>query len=197
LVFVFWLSFGYLFATCHNSLCSIMFTTADFFNYGRIVGWATIGFGALAVLAFLFKWGFRFRLVGVTGFLGVLTSGLFALSFVPITHAQIPGAAHYSLVYDNGGTGIVITVAANITPNELEATLQQAASDLFSPGRLGQSATPQTNAELQIRARTVVHPQDNVSQLLVLGEARRSLALRDEPQLEVKIFAENFKQLPA
>jgi hypothetical protein len=172
----------------------IMLTTADFFNYGRIVGWITIGTGALAVLAFLLKWGFRFRLVGATGFFGVLTSGLFALSFVPIIHAQIPGAARYSLVYDNGGTTTVITVASDITPTQLEATLQQAASDLFSPGRLGQSAAG--NTDLTIRARTVLHPQDKVSTLLTLGEVHRSLTQRADTDLEIKVFTENFKQLP-
>jgi hypothetical protein len=170
-----------------------MLTTADFLNYGRIVGWATIGFGAFAVLAFLFKWGFRFRLVGVTGFLGVLTSGLFALSFVPITHAQIPGAARYALVYDNGGTATVITVAPDITETELEATLQQAASDLFSPGRLGQGVMAN---ELMVRARTILHPQENISQLLVLGEAKRSLAAGNDAALEIKIYSDNFKKLP-
>jgi hypothetical protein len=176
-----------------------MFTTADFFNYGRISGWITIGVGILAGLGFLFKWGFRFRLVGATGFFGVLTSGLFALSLVPITHAQIPGAARYSLVYDNGGTTAVIAVAPSITPSELEATLQQAASDLFSPGRLGygsNTSSTQAGPELSIRARTIVHPQEMASKLLTLGEVRRSLALRDDPSVEIKIYAETFKQLP-
>jgi hypothetical protein len=180
----------------YHPVTATMFTTADFFNYGRISGWITIGVGILAGLGFLFKWGFRFRLVGATGFFGVLTSGLFALSLVPITHTQIPGAARYSLVYDNGGTTAVIAVAPSITPSELEATLQQAASDLFSPGRLGYGANTQAGPELSIRARTIIHPQDTTSKLLTLGEVRRSLALRDDPGLDIKIYAETFKQLP-
>lgn len=167
-----------------------MLTTTDFFNYGRIVGWTTIGLGVLAVLGFLFKWGIRFRLVGITGFLGVLTGGLFSLSLAPIIHTQIPGAVSYSLVYDTGAAETVIAVSNQITPTELEATLQQAASDLFSPGRMG----PGTN-ELLIRARTIVHLQPDTSQPLFLGEVRRSLLRREDPTLQISLYPEAIKQL--
>jgi hypothetical protein len=57
-----------------------------------------------------------------------------------------------SRVYDNGATQAVITVAPTITNNEVEATLRQAASDLYSYGRLGGDAD-----QLTIRIRTIIH----------------------------------------
>lgn len=146
----------------------------------------------LAGLAFIFKWGFRFRLVGTTGFLGVLTAGLFALSLVPLTRTAVPGAVRYSLVYDSAGSQAVIVVPPEITKPQLEATLQQAASDLFSPGR-----TSQGTNQLTIRARALVHPQPGVSEIIVLGQVERSLSARADENMRVEIFDEQLAQLPA
>lgn len=160
-----------------------MFTPDAFLTYGQWSAWLTLGIAGLAGLGFLLKWGFRFRLVGSTGFMIVLTAGLFALSIVPLTHTQIPGAVRYSLVFDNGANLATIAVPATITTPELEATLRQAATDLFSPGRLGVGRN-----ELLIQARTVTHPQPGISQPLVLGQVKRSLVVRDDQNLEVTIF---------
>lgn len=163
-----------------------------FFKYCQ---WSAIATGVCAVLvaiAFVFKWGFRFRLVGTTGFLGVLTVGLFAISFVPLTRSVVPGAARYSLVYDSSSTQAVIVVPADIAKPQLEATLQQAASDLFSPGRMAQAGS----AQLTIRARALIHPGPGVSQLVPLGQVQRSLSVRDDENMTIEIFENPFAQRP-
>lgn len=169
-----------------------MFTTADFFNYAKWSGILTLVCAAIALLGFLFKWGIRFRFVGVTGFMGLLTAGLLALSIVPLTHSEIPGAVRYSLVYDTGSTQVVITVPPQITEDQLDATLRQAASNLYSYGRMGQG----NNNQLTIRARTIVHPEPGVSKLLYLGKVRSSLANRNDEKMAIEIHKELFAQLP-
>jgi len=109
-----------------------MLTTANFLTFAQWAGILTLACAAIALVGFVFKWGIKFRLVGVTGFMLVLTAGLFALSIVPFTRTVIPGAVRFSLVFDNGGNQAVITVPPSITQTELDATLRQAASDLFS-----------------------------------------------------------------
>ena len=168
-----------------------MFSQADFLQFTQWSGIATIGFALLALLAFILKWGIRFRLVGTSGFMLVLTAGLFALSLAPLTRTVIPGALRYSLVYDNGATKAVITTSVEITPSELEATLQQAASDLFSYGRLAS----RDEDKLTIRARTVIHPEEGLSVPLYLGQVKRSLASREDSQMEIEIYQESFDQL--
>lgn len=168
-----------------------MFTTADFLTFAQWSGIATLVFGALALLSFIVKWGIRFRLVGVTGFMGVLTVGLFALSLVPFTRTVIPGAVRFSTVYDSGATQAVISVPPTIAPTKLEATLRQAANDLFSPGRLGRR-----DEQLTIRARTVLHPEPGVSQPLYLGQVRRSLLVRDDEQMTIELNSANIAKLP-
>ncbi len=125
----------------------------------------TLLFGALTALAFILKWGIRFRLVGATGFMGVLTAGFFGLSFQPLTQTVIPGSVPYTTVFDSGASQIVIAVPNEITQPALEATLQQAASNLLKPSRIG--GMGQTVPS--IRARAIAH-EDGVSELLYVGK---------------------------
>lgn len=167
-----------------------MLTTTDFFIASKWAGILTLVCAAFTLLAFVFKWGFRFRFVGATGFMGVLTGGLFALGLGLFTHTTIPGAIRYSVIFDNGSSLVSIALPPTITQSELDATLRQAAADLFSYGRLT------GNNSLIIRARTMIHPEAGVSQPLVLGEVRRSLINREDDNLSVNIYSQNLAKLP-
>ncbi|MBO1048875.1 Ycf51 family protein [Dolichospermum lemmermannii CS-548] len=167
-------------------------STANFLQYTQWSGIATIVFAVLTILAFILKWGFRFRLVGATGFMLVLTGGLFSLSLVPLSRTIIPGAVKYSLVYDNGSNQTVIAVAPEITPTELEATLRQAASNLYSYGRLGTGGSK----EMIVRARTIIHPEIGLSVPLYLGQINRTLVSREDPEMVVEVYLDKFASLP-
>ncbi|MEM6401443.1 MAG: DUF2518 family protein, partial [Cyanobacteria bacterium P01_D01_bin.116] len=97
----------------------------------------------------------------------------------------------YKLVYDNGSSKAVIATPPQITSSELDATLRQAASDLFSYGRLG---GPQDN-QLTIRARSIVHPEPGLSLPLYLGEVKRSLSNRDDNTMQIDIYEDNLAKL--
>jgi Protein of function (DUF2518) len=168
-----------------------MFTPASFFTYTQWAGIATLAFAALTLLSFLFNWGLRFRLVGATGFLGVLTAGLFGLSVVPFSRAVIPGASRYSTVYDSGATQVVIAVPPAITAEQLDATLRQAASDLFSSGRLSRG-----ESQLTIRARTVLHSEPGLSEPVYLGQVKRSLFDREDAQMIIELRPDSLAKLP-
>jgi len=167
-----------------------MISTADFLTYTQWMAIATVICAVLTGLGFALQWGIRFRLVGITGFMGVLVVGLFGLSVVPFTHPLIPGSTKYSLVYDNGGNQLVIAVAPEITETALKATLQQALGAFSSYGRLGGA-----NGSLVVRARTIIHPEPGVSRPLFLGEVERSLMSRTTPDSEPKINQRNFQVL--
>ena len=143
-----------------------MLTPEQFFQATQYFAIGTLTAGLLTALAFVLKWGIRFRLVGVTGFMGVLTAGLFGLSFQPLTQASVPGAVPYTTVFDSGAAQIVIAVPNAITEDELKATLEQAALNLLKPSRLAGAGrrTP------KIRARAIVH-RDGASELVYVGDA--------------------------
>jgi Protein of function (DUF2518) len=167
-----------------------MISTAEFLKYFQWSGIATLAFAGVTILALVLKWGFKYRLVGATGFMGVLTAGLFALSLVPIVHTNVPGAVHYSLIYDNGSDRATIVVQTPISETGLEATLRQAAADLYSYGRSGA-----IDRQLKIRARTTIHPQPGVSQPLVLGEVTRSLGGGEDSELQIAIDRGNLAKV--
>ena len=164
----------------------------DIATYALWSGYGTIACLVITVIAFIAGWGFRFRLVGVTSFMGVLTAGIFALGLGLFSHTEIPGAVRYSLVYDNGANRAVIAVSPNIETSAIEPTLRQAAIDLYSYGRTGTNG----NDRFTVGLRTVLHPETGVSQPLFLGQATRSLSVRDESNLEVEVFTEKISQLP-
>ena len=164
----------------------------DLFTYAQWSGIATIGFLIVAVIAFIAGWGFRFRLVGVTSFMGVLTIGIFALSLGLFSHTEIPGSVRYSLIYDNGANQAVVAVAPQIEESAIEPTLRQAIVDLYSYGRTGTNG----NDRFTVKLRTVLHPEPGVSQPLYLGEANRSLISRNEDNITIEVFPENLAQLP-
>lgn len=163
----------------------------DLTVYAQGAGILTLLCLGLTLIAWLANWGFRFRLVGITGFMTVLTVGLFGLSLGLTPRSVIPGALRFSLVYDNGGDQAVIAVPNQVTSEEVEATLRQAADDLYSYGRIG------PEGKLTIRIRTVTHPETGVSQPIYLGEVKRSLSQRQDENMEIQLFEDKIAQLPS
>lgn len=163
-----------------------MESSLDFATYTQWSIYTTLGFFVLALLGFIFKWGFRFRFVGATGFMIVLTIGLFGLSLGLFSHTTIPGAIHYNLVYDNAANQAVIVVPQTITESELEATLAQAANDLFSSGRTGIGI----DDKLTVRARVLLHPEIGTTTPIYIGQVQRILGNQDNTNLDIKIFTD-------
>jgi hypothetical protein len=163
----------------------------DLAFYVKWSGIATIAFLVLTIIAFIVKWGIRFRLVGATSFSAVVTASFFALSLGLFTRTVIPGAVRYSLVYDNAADKVVIAVPSAVTEAQVEATIRQIASDIKPYGRLGDR-----NNQFSIRARTVLHPEPGVSQPLYLAEIKRSLDAPPDEDMPVTLFTENFALLP-
>jgi hypothetical protein len=69
-----------------------------------------------------------------------------------------------------------------MTPEQLRATLQQAANDLFSYGRLVKG-----EPVLTVRARTLLHPEPGVTEPVYLGQVRRSLRQRQDPEMVIEL----------
>lgn len=169
----------------------MLLTPALFGQLAQAMGVFVLVCALITGLAVAFKWSWRYRMVGATLFSVVLVVGLFSLSFEPITRSSIEGAVPFKLVYDRFGPQATIAVAPTITPEQLESTLKQASSNLFSSGRNGQG-----ESQLTIYARTVVHVREGVSKPLYLGRVKRSLSLRNDPNIELDIFTDKFAELP-
>ena len=163
----------------------------DIITYSIWSGYVTIAFLLLTIVAWIAGWGWRFRLFGATSFMTVITASIFALSLGLFSHTTVPGAARYSLVYDNGANKAVVVVSPDIEKSAIEPTLQQAAENLFTYGRTGTKG----NDQFTIAMRTVLHPEDNVSRPLYLGQAKRSFSTRDNEDITIQVFENNLSQL--
>ncbi len=166
-------------------------TPALFGQLAQVMGVFVLVCALITGLALAFQWSWRYRMVGATLFSVVLVVGLFSLSFEPLTRSSVEGSVPFKLVYDRFGPHATIAVAPTITTAQLESTLKQASSNLFSSGRNNQGEDQMT-----IYARTVIHPREGVSKPLYLGRVKRSLSLRNDPNIEVEIFANKFAELP-
>lgn len=170
-----------------------MFDSIDLIVIAKALGIVTLASTAFAVLAFVFQWGFRFRMVGVSSFMALITIGVFALNLSLYQRVAIPGAEQFSLVYDNGGDQVVIAIKpAVINADSLQATLEQAANDLYSPGRLGRGAVP----KMTIRARVILHPEPGISEPLYVGQVKRTLGGRTDENMEIEIYPQAIARIP-
>jgi hypothetical protein len=164
----------------------------DTYTYGVWTGYLTIGLIVLTVIAFIAGWNFRFRLIGVTSFMAVITASIFSLYLGFFTHVAIPGAVRYALTYDNGANQAVVAVPPEIEADAIEPTLRQAAADLNSYGRTGIKG----NDTFTIKLRTVLHPEEGVSEPLFLGQIKRSISQRNDSSIEIEVFEQNIAKLP-
>nr|AIU44592.1 hypothetical protein [Cyanophora paradoxa] len=145
----------------------------------------TILFLILSIISIIKGWKNRFQFIGITSFSCLLTISFFVFTFVPFTHKIIPGAQKYRVVFDDGATQIVIAVSAKLNQEELSATLEQAASDLFSPGRLSRN-----NNSFIIKARALSDSLGTTNSLY-LGELDKILnSETNDFDTKIKIFSE-------
>jgi hypothetical protein len=168
----------------------MLLTPALFGQLAQAMGVFVLVCALITGLAIAFQWSWRYRMVGATLFSVVLVVGLFSLSFEPITRSSVTGSIPYKLVYDRFGPQATIAVAPTITPEELTSTLKQASSNLFSSGRNAQG-----QSQLTIYARTIVHLREGVSKPVYLGLVKRAMNLRNDPNIEIAVFADKFKEL--
>ncbi len=154
---------------------------------------SSVGLGIsalLVVFAYFTKQPWRFKAVGYTGFLGVLTAGLFALTLTPITRTKVTGAKPFEVVFDRYRGRVVIAVSPSITAQELVPTLQQARVRLVSSGRRAGGAEG-----LEILARTLVEVEPGVTQVIPLGRLRLPLNAPPDQLGDVELETEGFALL--
>ena len=126
------------------------------------LAWVGSGLGVLTILAYLFRWGIKFRLTGTTIFTLLLSGSCWAFDQSYSSPINIEGYKYAPIVYDNG-FDLVVAQASNDFPEEaIKPTLLQIASNLKGGGRNG--------AQVKIRLRKVESAEDGISKPIVLGE---------------------------
>ena len=136
---------------------------------GTWLGIAGAALLMITVLAFLLRWGIRFRLVGLSSFTVLLSLSClaFAVSYAP--RDVVEGAVSVPVVFDNGSDLVIAAAPADLPEEAYRPTVEQVARNLRGSGRKGD------NGEVHVRLRRVEAVAPGVDRPVILAEASRSL----------------------
>jgi len=134
---------------------------------GEWLGVASAVLLLLTVVAFLVRWGIRFRLVGITSFTVLLSLSClaFAVSYTP--RQLVEGAISVPVVFDNGSDLVIAAAPAQMAPEAYGSSVQQVALNLRGSGRGTQ--------RVEVRLRRVEPKGDGSDVPVVLATAIRNL----------------------
>ena len=131
------------------------------------LAWGGSGLGVLTVLAYLFRWGIKFRLTGITIFTLLLSASCWAFDQSYRPPFNVDGYKYAPIVYDNG-FDLVVAQASNDFPEEaIKPTLLQIAGNLKGGDRSG--------AQVKVRLRKIESAGNGISEPIVLGEVINDL----------------------
>ena len=131
------------------------------------LAWGGSGLGVLTILAYLFRWGIKFRLTGITIFTLLLSASCWAFDQSYRPPFNVEGYKYAPIVYDNG-FDLVVAQASNDFPEEaIKPTLLQIAGNLKGGGRNG--------ALVRVRLRKIESAGEGISKPIVLGEVINDL----------------------
>ncbi len=126
------------------------------------LAWGGSGLGVLTFLAYLFSWGIKFRLTGITIFTLLLSASCWAFDQSYTPPLKVEGYKYAPIVYDNG-FDLVVAQASNDFPDEaIKPTLLQISGNLKGGGRNG--------AQVKVRLRKIESAGEGISKPIVLGE---------------------------
>ena len=138
-------------------------------NTPKIFGFIGIFLLMAAVIAFLFNFGFKFRIIGATIFSLLLSLSSWAFIQSYTEKVVIEGAKYVPIVYDNG-FDLVIAKAEDDFPEEfIEPTLEQLSENLRKGSRSG--------ANVKIKLRKLEKFSDGVSKPVVIGEVQKNVKM--------------------
>ncbi|MFM7313191.1 MAG: DUF2518 family protein [Cyanobium sp.] len=140
------------------------------FSAGTWLGIAGGGLLLITVLAFVLRWGIRFRLVGVTSFTVLLSLSClaFAVSYAP--RMLVEGAVSVPVVFDNGSDLVIAAAPGDLPETAFAPTVEQLALNLRASGRRGDGGV------VHVRLRRVEPQGPGVDRPVILAAADRDLA---------------------
>ena len=130
------------------------------------LAWGGVVLSALTIVAFLARWGLRFRLVGVTSFTLLLSASCWAFSVSYTPTVKVDGAVRVPVVFDNGDDLVVAQAGEDFPPEAVAPTLEQLAQNVRPGGR--------SSAVVSVRLRQLQPADEGASKPIVLGELERS-----------------------
>ena len=138
-------------------------------NTPKIFGLLGIFLFLVTLIAFIFNFGFKFRITGAAIFSLLLSLSSWAFIQSYTENIEIDGAKYVPTVYDNG-FDLIVTKADNEFPEEaIEPTLKQLSENLKRGSRSG--------SKVKIIIRKLEKISNDVSKPVIIGEIEKSFAM--------------------
>ncbi len=122
-----------------------------------------------SVLAFIFNFGFKFRIIGATIFSLLLSLSSWAFIQSYTEKVVIEGAKYVPIVYDNGFDLIIAKAEDDFPKESIEPTLEQLSDNLRKGSRSG--------ANVKIKIRKLEKITDGVSKPVIIGEIQKNVKM--------------------
>jgi len=138
-------------------------------NTPKIFGILGIFLMFITIVAFIFNFSFKFRIIGATIFSLLLSLSSWAFIQSYSEKVVVEGSRYVPIVYDNG-FDLVIAKAEDDFPEEaIKPTLQQLSDNLRKGSRSG--------ANVKIKLRKLEKISDEISKPLVIGETEKIISM--------------------
>ena len=138
-------------------------------NTPKIFGFLGIFLLLGTLIAFIFNFSFKFRIIGATIFSLLLSVSSWAFIQSYSVNTKIEGARYVPTVYDNG-FDLIITQVENDFPEEaIEPTLLQLSENLKKGSRSG--------SKVKIKIRKLEKVSEDVSKPIIIGEIEKSFKI--------------------
>ncbi len=121
------------------------------------------------VIAFIFNFGFKFRIIGATIFSLLLSLSSWAFIQSYTEKVVIEGAIYAPIVYDNGFDLIIAKAEDDFPEESIEPTLEQLSENLRKGSRSG--------ANVKIKLRKLEKISDGVSKPVIIGKVQKNVKM--------------------
>jgi hypothetical protein len=138
-------------------------------NTPKIFGLLGIFLFCVTVIAFIFNFGFKFRIIGATIFSILLSLSSWAFIQSYTEKVLIEDAKYVPIVYDNGFDLIIAKAEDDFPEESIEPTLEQLSKNLRKGSRSG--------ANIKIKIRKLEKISDGVSKPVVIGEVQKNVKM--------------------
>ena len=123
----------------------------------------------VTLIAFIFNFGFKYRIIGATIFSLLLSLSSWAFIQSYTEKVVIEDAKYVPIVYDNGFDLVIAKVEDDFSEKYIEPTLEQLSENLRKGSRSG--------ANVKIKIRKLEKISDGVSKPVIIGEVQKSVKM--------------------
>ena len=138
-------------------------------NTPKIFGILGIFLMFITIVAFIFNFSFKFRIIGATIFSFLLSLSSWAFMQSYSEKVVVEGARYVPIVYDNGFDLVIAKAEDNFPEEAIKPTLQQLSDNLRKGSRSG--------ANVKIKLRKLEKISDEISKPVVIGETEKIISM--------------------